>query len=705
MDEYWEHDGFESGGGSDFDEAGQGNSGGEQEDDQEQGSYKRSRPSSDAGSLLSAQFPPLPPALNHVRNDALINNQWEALLNTAQTMALPRRQVSLPWERGFAALVFGTTALSSAPVRLPPIVPPVSLGGSSSSSNTQAVSAAQRVIDMPGAWPVVARRMKGINWDDARELKRSKALRRMKDFFHQNPEGTGLGRLLMKDILNMESETNLTAVISDIFSRKATGTLAKRSWALTRYALFSRLRHECPIPIMEKMLYAYLVSECSTSASKGRQICEAVNFTISTLQVDGALEATSSPRVKGFCFKQGLTKRPLKQADVLSVAMVTALETMVHAEHEFIPDRIFSGHAAACVHGRVRWSDAQRLMQADLDVGAKWEGFLDTKSLLSKTATTESKRTQFLPTTILLGGICSDTWAQEWLLLREEAGLEFNEHTPVMPGINLDGSFSEDELEVGSASKWLREILVRTGFSREQVARVSTHSLKATALSWAAKYGLAKTVRQVLGYHVVEGGAALHYSRDEQAGPLRKLQRVYADIRSGQFRPDETRSGYRLRVKQRDVWPELVPLEPHMKPSAKMRSTPPQNQQTGDVPLSELDVQSPVVDVEAEAEVPMYEADTSTSDSSSESDDDLVDEELADIEAVDTPLALMQRPAVKAAGDRMFVHKLWSTVHRAHAIQQERLACGRPIHAGFESLPLGCNLVRPRCTVCFGRTL
>ena len=704
MDDFWEDDGFEVGEGSNRDGNEYGNSGAEYEDDQESRSHKRSRASSDVEGSSRIPFPPLPPACNDVRNDVLLNNQWEALLNTAQTMALPRRQVSLPWERGFASLVFGTTALSSAPIRLPPIPPPASLGGSSSSSDTQAISAVQKVIDMPGAWPVVARRMKGINWDDARELKRSKALRRLKDFFHQNPEGTGLGRLLMKDILNMESEANLVAVISDIFSRKATGTLAKRSWALTRYTLFSKLRHECPIPILEKMLYSYLVSECSSSASKGRQICEAINFTVSTLQVDGALEATSSPRVKGFCFKQGLTKRPLKQADVLSVAMVTALETMVHAEHEYIPDRIFSGHAAACVHGRIRWTDSQKLMQADLDVGAKWEGFLDTKSLLSKTATTESKRTQFLPTTILLGGISSDSWAQEWLRLREESGLEFNEHTPVMPGVNLDGSFSKDELEVGSASKWLREILVRTGFSPAQVARISTHSLKATALSWSAKYGLAKTVRQVLGYHVVDGGAALHYSRDEQAGPLRRLQTVYADIRSGRFRPDETRSGYLLRVRSRNVWPELAPLQSFVKPTAKTRSTPPQNQRANDVPPTEFEVESPVVDVELEEEVPVYEADSSTSDSSSESDDDLVDEELADIQAVDIPLALMQRSAVRAAGDRLFVHKLWSTVHRTHAVQTERLACGRPIHAGFEILPVGCNLVRPRCTVCFGRT-
>ena len=48
--------------------------------------------------------------------------------------------------------------------------------------------------------------------------------------------------------------------------------------------------------------------------------------------------------------------------------------------------------------------------------------------------------------------------------------------------------------------------------------------------------------RQILGYHVVAGSAAaLHYSSDEQSGPLSKLALVYDDIRTGSFLPDATR--------------------------------------------------------------------------------------------------------------------------------------------------------------------
>ena len=71
-----------------------------------------------------------------------------------------------------------------------------------------------------------------------------------------------------------------------------------------------------------------------------------------------------------------------------------------------------------------------------------------------------------------------------------------------------------------------------------------THSAKTTVLSWCSKAGMAKEVRKMLGYHVETGDRTmLLYSRDAMAGPIRELERLYKDIGTGAFRPDETRSG------------------------------------------------------------------------------------------------------------------------------------------------------------------
>ena len=90
----------------------------------------------------------------------------------------------------------------------------------------------------------------------------------------------------------------------------------------------------------------------------------------------------------------------------------------------------------------------------------------------------------------------------------------------------------------------LRALLRRGDFAPEDLAQVGAHSLKATALSWAAKAGIERNDRRTLGYHLKVGDRVMEaYSRDAMAGPLRQLDRMLEDIRAKRFDPDATRSG------------------------------------------------------------------------------------------------------------------------------------------------------------------
>ena len=51
-------------------------------------------------------------------------------------------------------------------------------------------------------------------------------------------------------------------------------------------------------------------------------------------------------------------------------------------------------------------------------------------------------------------------------------------------------------------------------------------------------------MREILGAHVSHLQSVIRYSRDALAEPLRVMARMLADIRSGIFMPDTTRSGY-----------------------------------------------------------------------------------------------------------------------------------------------------------------
>ena len=98
-----------------------------------------------------------------------------------------------------------------------------------------------------------------------------------------------------------------------------------------------------------------------------------------------------------------------------------------------------------------------------------------------------------------------------------------------MRTVRPDGSLSDKPLDSSAATKWLQELLLHGDLQKAQVCKVTSHGLRATSLSWAAKWELGREQRHILGYHIVEGASSAppHYNRDEQEAPLRALDRVY----------------------------------------------------------------------------------------------------------------------------------------------------------------------------------
>eukprot|EP00971_Amphidinium_carterae_P239605 4756925-Amphidinium_carterae.1 len=203
----------------------------------------------------------------------------------------------------------------------------------------------------------------------------------------------------------------------------------------------------------------------------------------------------------------------------------------------------------------------------------------------------------------------------------------------MMPAPMLGGGLSEEPLSSTHASKWLRELLVSRGADAEVVKGISTHSLKCTLLSWSAKYGLDRETRQILGYHMVPGSrSALHYSRDEQAAPLRRLRQVVVEVARGDFNPDAGRSGMFKR------------MVPQHHPTALAEDS---------------------------------RSDSSSSESSCSSDDTDVEESLT---------VPARKPAFEPMSDeQVYVrHQRLQTVHRVRRGDLTRLACAPWIGQGVE---------------------
>ena len=106
-----------------------------------------------------------------------------------------------------------------------------------------------------------------------------------------------------------------------------------------------------------------------------------------------------------------------------------------------------------------------------------------------------------------------------------------------MPAPDKSGAPTVRALGSDEAGAWLQELLP----GREGL-RTTSHSLKATLLSFAAKRGLTHIDRLALGGHYHGAHMSDVCARDALARPLRLLAGMLTEIRLGKFLPDSGRA-------------------------------------------------------------------------------------------------------------------------------------------------------------------
>lgn len=147
----------------------------------------------------------------------------------------------------------------------------------------------------------------------------------------------------------------------------------------------------------------------------------------------------------------------------------------------------------------------------------------------------------FLPISAPAEGAVEDGWGTNWLQVRQKLGISDLKQYPLMPAPGTDLCATQRALTTAEAKKWLRMLLGPERIS--ETDRLTSHSCKATCLSFMAKRGVSLEDRLVLGYHSNKLRVGLVYSRGSAARYLALLANVLKEIREGVFEPDNTRSG------------------------------------------------------------------------------------------------------------------------------------------------------------------
>ena len=190
-----------------------------------------------------------------------------------------------------------------------------------------------------------------------------------------------------------------------------------------------------------------------------------------------------------------------------------------------------------------RHSDMRRAIRIDIDAGSDFiSGFVELTVQEPKQSRAARRKRLMLPVVAPLMGIGDRPWGSAWQAARKHWKLG---HTGNID-LAADGTLLPSCcMSTSRASSWLRTLLSRDDRTNaDSLLSITTHSLKATLLSWSAKASMDTLERTILGYHSTGvSSSALSYSRDAMAGPLRSLQNLLRQVRMKKFNPDDTRSG------------------------------------------------------------------------------------------------------------------------------------------------------------------
>ena len=465
-----------------------------------------------------------------------------------------------------------------------------------------------------------------------------------------------------RDIINCDSDVVALEMLGDIFRGRSFVTLKKRAFAINRICDFLYHAYKPRFPCYESDLYEFYRDERCDGApvSRIRGYNQAINFCLHVLGADELKACADSKR----CLGAAKTDDPKDrvQASPLKVVELQKLHDTLH-NSDSLWTSYFCGCVLLCTYARARWGDLMRAEKLIIDEDDKHiVQYFEVMVGRHKTMHAQQHKHAFLPMVAPALGVDPKSWADRWLQLRQELKIQVPPRHPIMPAPDQWGDVTERPVETVEAGAWLRKVLFGCK-SNLADRRVSTHSLKSTFLSFAAKRGLSIPERLQLGYHTSKFQMAMVYSRDGAAAVLMCLDKLISEIRTGTFLPDVTRSGRILSC--------------------------------------DAAVSSEVQAVKSEEVVPVVNIDDSDSvetDSGSSSDS------VCNSDVEDTSnLTRMFNPPVAPEGYVMWQHSKLKTLHLMERNNNRVFECGRSVGSFHTKEQIAPRYDTPICHRCFQR--
>ena len=462
--------------------------------------------------------------------------------------------------------------------------------------------------------------------------------------------------------------------LKHIFAGKATGTLHSRASPILRYVMWCDSKGRLAFPFEEATVYQFMCEHSETAAPTFlRSFLVAIRFSYYVLGATGGESVLASKRIEGCAREAYLKKRRTLQKDPLTVRMVEHLERVVITDRYMDRDRVAAGCFLLCVFFRARFSDMIHLQDLILDeviVDGSPQGYIEGKVGRTKSAYTTEMKTRYLPMVAPRYGVTGVDWFTAWREVCVRSGKPRGTGVPMLP-FPTSGGWSRSPVGAGEGADWLRQLLKVSGIPPGDLGNIGTHSLKATTLSWMAKFGAPVDVRQHLGYHMASSEKmVLLYSRDASAGPIRQLEECISCVRDHSFLPDATRSGY----------------FPH-------RGQPPV-------------VEGDALDGHPELDASVYDGAAISDSEDSQDDEHGHEEQQKNEEAMDHVLGTWHEHATPESlgvseDAPLYRNRFTRYIHVLSEESGAKFRCGREVNDKYEEMEQRPRFMTPQCSQCF----
>ena len=444
-------------------------------------------------------------------------------------------EFELPWEKGIWGRIFADKRLELFPKqKFNRLSAPLTID----EADYVVPAKKARVSAGPDHWMDLVSGKDPLSWKEDQEAKMDVALKRWFDVLADFPR-------MWDTIEQLKSGSAISQqlrMLRDILAGRAPSTLIKRANSMLRY--FEHLRQAgVRAPGDERVLYAFFCQERDAGAphSRLRSLVEAIRFTEFVFGIGGLCQSLLSRRCIGAAHGNGTGTR--KQAAPFTVEQLALLHQVLNDPGGDRWDRMVCGAALCAVYSRSRWMDMQHTDLVSLDPAIGEPLFLEMRIKDFKTKKANSWMGGLMEAVAPAIGVVDGNWVQAWWELRQDLAAPLEAGFPLMPAPDILGCATVRPLGTAEFGSWINMILVKHAKLAEGV-KISSHSCKATLLSFLAKYGASVPDREILGGHSSRMKSVLTYSRDSLSGPLRVLNAMLLSIRNHEFMPDLSRSGY-----------------------------------------------------------------------------------------------------------------------------------------------------------------